>query len=401
MKSGILNNIFAFFVALAVIANTSVLSVFDVYMPYYPLVIGSGLLIPLISVVKKENLRINSAALLFLILGLASIAFNIIDPFFRPGQRLVVFSVIMAGFGPLINNRTSSQFKETFFRYALCIATVLVAASTIAVFSHEPVTYLVGGTNGLFNHSMMYSPIAGLSAIFCIHMIAQNKATAQRYKRRINYMLLACGIIFSVFGIFISASRGAIGAFFVAVTYYVFARNRFRPFKLFKQCAILSVALLFIIIVNPFRITDNVLSKIESREASESFLANRDVMWKDRIDDFKSSPIIGVGFESMKHTENSVIQYSSGRMETGSSWLSILGSMGILGVAVFFILLVVPIIKIIVRFPHLVFYGTASLFFAIHIMIEGYVFGVGSGLMILLWTTIGLTNYHVKNVARR
>ena len=62
-------------------------------------------------------------------------------------------------------------------------------------------------------------------------------------------------------------------------------------------------------------------------------LSSRSNHWQQRWTEFKESPFIGIGFAAIDVSADSgnTFDSNSGQIETGSSWLSLLSMMGILG----------------------------------------------------------------------
>lgn len=122
--------------------------------------------------------------------------------------------------------------------------------------------------------------------------------------------------------------------------------------------------------------------------------SSREIHWQTRIEEFKTSPFMGIGFASVSTTmEGSTFDITSGQVETGSSWLSVLSMMGIFGFVVF-IVLFIKTLRVLYRLAEVdiryIAYLTALLvFWMIHMMAEGYILGAGGFLFFNVWLLLG------------
>jgi O-antigen ligase len=139
-------------------------------------------------------------------------------------------------------------------------------------------------------------------------------------------------------------------------------------------------------------------------EEQEDAFFTRAALWDMRIQEFESSPLIGVGFASVDPEISTRFDEEEGRVEPGSSWLAVLSMTGLLG----FIPIVIMILKCgIFMFkdknqPLLsAFLGGMLFLFVVHMFAEGYVLSAGSGLFFYFWLTVGMIEAYrvsVKNL---
>lgn len=123
---------------------------------------------------------------------------------------------------------------------------------------------------------------------------------------------------------------------------------------------------------------------------------SRQKIWDDRISEFEYSPIWGVGFATQLSDGESI----TGRMESGSGWLSVISQTGLLG---FFSLLVI-IKRAIKRWTYIkqnrnlfLFYGV-FMYLCIHSIAEGYILTAGYYLCFLFWLVLDvLVQYDTYN----
>lgn len=115
---------------------------------------------------------------------------------------------------------------------------------------------------------------------------------------------------------------------------------------------------------------------------------SRDGVWNDRMAEFKSSPLIGVGFGAHGVGDEKEV----GIVETGGGWISILAQTGILGLILALSIIFkayTPIRKIRQDNSMMCIYA-AYFFFIVHSIVEGYMFQGGWYLCLIFWMVIGL-----------
>ena len=135
-------------------------------------------------------------------------------------------------------------------------------------------------------------------------------------------------------------------------------------------------------------------------------LSSRQSLWNERIKEFKSSPIYGVGFSSQKEIRIDIRTLNTGAVEPGTSYGAVFAMTGLLGGIPFLMILASQILKkpsaafgMLVISPAQV----CLVFFGMHMMVEGYVFAAGSPLCALLWLSVGAAsawqNKNITNIA--
>ena len=117
-------------------------------------------------------------------------------------------------------------------------------------------------------------------------------------------------------------------------------------------------------------------------------------MIKDRIADFNSSPIYGVGFAAMENIRRSKVDFKKGIIESGSSWFLILGSTGALGLF-FYILTLFANMRIPWKKSENLIIISCVCFFLAHSMVEGYIISFGAPQCALFWLFVGILRSHV------
>ena len=129
-----------------------------------------------------------------------------------------------------------------------------------------------------------------------------------------------------------------------------------------------------------------MLQKQETQE--ETGVTSRDLLWAQRMAEFNSSPIYGVGFAVQGTDEDQTV----GRGESGSSWLSILAQTGVIG----FVIALILWCKSFTRLRHIrydsenVLAYALFLFFTVHSILEGYMFQGGWYMCVICWLTVAV-----------
>ena len=151
---------------------------------------------------------------------------------------------------------------------------------------------------------------------------------------------------------------------------------------------------------------ENIENKNKNSMTAGGMTSSRDALWNDRISEFNSSPIFGIGFASIATERNNQHLYESdGKVETGSSWLNILSMIGILGLTIYIFLILKALyllyknIKLNLKISSYLI--SLLIFWLFHMIAEGYVLASGSVLFFLSWLLIGfiyILNYNSKYI---
>lgn len=115
---------------------------------------------------------------------------------------------------------------------------------------------------------------------------------------------------------------------------------------------------------------------------------SRDALWGERMEEFQSSPIWGIGFAAHGVGENKRV----GRNESGGSFISVLAQTGLIG----FVLVLIIWAKAtnmprqLPDDPNVILTYGAFVFMSIHCIIEGYMFQAGWYLCLIIWLVVGV-----------
>ena len=115
---------------------------------------------------------------------------------------------------------------------------------------------------------------------------------------------------------------------------------------------------------------------------------SRTRLWNDRVEEFESSPIWGVGFGVAGIGDDAKV----GRVETGSGWLTVLSQTGIIG----FILVLLSVKKaflplsVLREDDKLTLFSIVLFYFCIHSLFEAYMFQAGWYLCLIFWMLVSV-----------
>lgn len=312
-------------------------------------------------------------------------------PIFNSWMRLGLFCIVLLITTPLISSPAIEQFRVRLFNWVSLACVFVGLGSFFAYFlgincmrSYYGATgiSLGGGFGGLTIHSMLLGPLAALGLLRCCALIEENvrhRATSSIY------------LYFSAFACFASvmmaSSRGAAGAALVAVCYLTYAKLRHKMGKILKIVLCLGcLAVPLAPVVGQF--SSGLIAKQEANVESGGTFSSREALWNARMKELWDSPIYGVGFAAQRiiTAQASLV---TGQVEPGSSYGAVFAMTGILGGSIFLFILGRALIrskKQIISLPQIYL-----IFFAFHMLIEGYVFAGGSPLCFIFWLCIGAT----------
>ncbi len=303
---------------------------------------------------------------------------------FQSWPRYVLFSALIMCVCPIFQGEKLRMFREHIFLCTMWACVFLGIGSFLGWFqgwnymTSSAIDFIenAGWFGGLTPHSMLLGPIAGVGACFLVGKAFSTK--------NVFWWISA---IASLFAVFFSASRSATMAALAGITVTLYRQSG-------TTSNFLKVGLVtFIIAASTFSLWEGALSGVvkKNQGTTELNFDSRQKLWEERIKDFKSSPIYGVGFCAAKISKNSIIDRQSGRLESGTSWLIILSMLGIVGACIVIPIFVRAFIAAYRGEEELnpVICGVLALFF-VHMFAEGYVFAGGSFMAFMLWLTVGV-----------
>lgn len=281
----------------------------------------------------------------------------------------------------------------SFFCYFLGINYMRSYASEEASFN------TAGAFGGITQQSMVLGPISAAGAVFLCSRIIFGK-----YRGRQKFISLMA-MLFCFLSVLLSASRSATLtciAGFLIVLYLRYRRN-LGKFYQYVFLAVIGIACAAPLMGG---FTRGLEQKQQINEEKGGTFASREDKWTNRINEFESSPIFGIGFASIDlntaegHAEST---RKTGVIEPGASWLAILSMTGIVG-AIPIGLLIISTLRGLNNKNRRQPSFTASTLYALlivsilHQFAEGFAISAGSYLCFEFWLLLGVcTSYGQLN----
>lgn len=303
--------------------------------------------------------------------------------------RLVLFSVILYMAAP----RLSIKWHLYKIKLMYCIFSgfgIATLANLYAKFAGINLVYIdeyginrVSEFAGFCSHSMWTSCAAALSTLFFVSMAFRDNLK----KKTLKYFYFAM-ILASLYVAMIGASRSAFFLSLACSLLIIWMQSK--KFAVIRNLAIVGVAA---VIFAPF-LMKNSQAMMNKKNGLEITTENtsRDELWGQRMEEFKSSPILGIGFAAHGVGANKQV----GRNESGGSFISVLAQAGIIG-----IIFIIAIWIAAIMFPkaigndfNTILFYASFVFMSIHSIIEGYMFQAGWYLCLIIWFVIGLMIEH-------
>jgi hypothetical protein len=320
--------------------------------------------------------------------GLVSILLNDIPSFFRPYERLIVFVLVVGLVGPLIQNTSLNIFRQRLFTAINHLIVAMVLVSFFGIIVGLPIMIDRGGYIGLFANSMLLGPMSAIAILVMVHRASQAVDTVRWF-----YFVMAA---FALLTCVAAGSRSALVAVIAGVVFYYYKTFQ-RKLTRFTRVVLVIVTICFISYPLWQQYTDRLMGKMAYGQLQGNLMVSRTFLWETRVNEFKTSPMIGVGFAAVDTSLSDRFDKIKGRVEPGSSWLAILSMIGLLG----FIPITVLIFSYIrslyidnVNQTKSAFLGGLLAFFCFHMFAEGYVLSAGSGLFFYFWLVMGNIELH-------
>lgn len=356
------------------------------FEPNYILLSGL-MLIPVIQSFSGSQLFFSRDYLFFCIY----LCFNLIitnpPSIFHSWQRLLLFIILLCSVSPMISSDTQRHFRLRCFLFFICFMSILSGLSCICYFlginyfrnfyGLTDFTTQAGLFGGLFTHSMLLAPMAGISVCFILW----------NYLRTRKNVLLIFAIM-SAGAMLFAASRAALLATVCAclILILLFYKKRSNAIK------VITTAVIALSLTLPFweSSLSGIIAKNETNEQIGKY-GSRTTKFEARIAEFDNNPIFGVGFAAIDPNGKDEYNVSTGAIEPGSSWLCTLSMTGIIGFT--FILHLMFIAFRSAKSSGTVYAPLMSsliIWFAIHMMFEGYIYASGGPLCFIYWLTVGV-----------
>lgn len=338
----------------------------------------AGIICLLFYVVKNREYQIPLFWGLLVWIVISSTANSVYD------WRIASFWLLIICVTPALSSEKLYIFRKAVM-YMMCGFFPIVTIINLYAYSSGINYYhiLNEGFNKLQFSGFMAEPlwlgcITGASNVSLTYFFLSNSSD----KRFLKYGFLML-LVLSLYLTIVSGSRSALFSSVIgmgAVAYF-YAQNKKQFLKYF------SVAVLLTIVLMPFFKTGSevLVGKMESQTISDN---SRSVLWAQRLSEFYSSPIWGIGFATI-HRWGRVI---TGTVETGSGWLTVLSQTGIVG-AFFFVAFFKRIKKnlhIIKSSNDLILFWGVFVYLTALSFFEGFIYTIGYVPCFMFWLVLGI-----------
>lgn len=352
------------------------------FFPAIPIEIRLGISIIVVFVFIRTKSKLNILFFGYLIYLLLTILIASPNPIFRSYERLAVFAILFAVVSPLFIGDYAKRFRIKALTSLLVLCTILSVLSFFAFFIGinlfvrndiilDDYMSNAGWFSGLFSHSMILGQLSALSACYVLYLFL-------KFKKYIFLLIL----IPTMGSVLFAASRTAFIAMAVA---FIFEIYRFSNKKL---VFVKYIVICTFFISLSFPLWQKGFSRMESKGSvvSNKGFSSRDYAWNERINEFKSSPITGLGYAAATDK----YAHGNGRIEYGSSWLMFLSTTGLIGFTFIIILFFLSYKATICSHDDEAFLlSTLLVFSAIHMIAEGYALAGSNPQSSVLWLIIG------------
>ena len=306
--------------------------------------------------------------------------------------RLVIFSVILYLFRPT-GNVELHQYKLKLLKNIYWGFGIVTLANAYAKWAG--INIKAGAEwmethrgfsefSGFATHPMWTSCAAAISTTFFVSLVFR-QTDMKSWQRYACYGM----ILVSLYITMISASRSA---FFLslACSALIIWMQTDKITAFMRNALIVGFTVLFFAPI----LMDNAAAMLNKKNSLEVTTKNtsRDALWTERMAEFHSSPIIGIGFAA--HGVGA--QKTVGRNESGGGFITVLAQTGVIGI-IFIALIWVAATsmpKQVGNDPNMILIYSSFVFFSIHSIIEGYMFQGGWYLCLIIWLIIGIMIEH-------
>ncbi len=238
--------------------------------------------------------------------------------------------------------------------------------------------------SGFANYAMWTSCAAAMSTLFFVSMAFRNSL-----QNKVLKYLCFIMILISLYITLISASRSAFFLSLLCSLVIIILQSQ-KSLSFIRNIIIIGITTFFFA---PF-LMENSGAMMHKKNGLEITVENtsRDALWSQRIAEFKSSPIFGIGFAAHGVGANKKV----GRNESGGSFISVLAQTGIIGftliLLIWFSATMLP--NKVGRNPNMILLYGSFIFMSIHSIIEGYMFQAGWYMCLIIWLVVGVMIEH-------
>ncbi len=338
----------------------------------------------------QEKITIRLTSLLLIFSAVISVLLNDIPSVFQSELRLFAWLIVVMALGGIFYNKTSVGYRNRLFKILVHMYLCLTLLSFLWWLLGLPPLGR-GFVTGVMRHTMLLAFVASISTLYAFSRCFSAKGT--------NLLLWLALTLVCFLMVLIAASRMSIIAVVISLIVVNLRNSSFQKRILFTGVFV-TVAILMFSMANVFNI--DLLNQFVPQDAVTQLQAkglnnSRDSLWSGRITEFESSPVFGIGLGSELGDEYLISYKENGRIEPGSSYMSVLSQTGILGVLGLVLMLFYSVVshfrsQVKLKKDDFIFRELVGVYFAFSLASEGYIFAAGSSVTIFFWLYIGILN---------
>ena len=326
----------------------------------------------------EKNFRIRPYFILWLLWGAVNITLSDIPEEVEPWNRFAGFLIIsaMLAIGP--SGEWIKIFRIKLLNFMFILITICMLISFMLYVAGVDLPWTKSNFHGIFNHSMMLGPLAGMGTIFLLSHAMYKNGKLKKLSLFLSIVSFLCCLL--------SGSRIAVVSMMIGIMILLF----YSPWKkyilyILVLGATILCALQKDVVQNAY--LENIMNKHETNMELGGLAASREYLWQILLNDIVKNPILGCGFGNMG---GGVL--NGGKIEPGSSWLYAWASLGIVGFALTIYLWCGTAIKMssfCYKNSRSAMLLSLLCFCVVHMVAEGYIFSMGSGLFFMAWMILG------------
>lgn len=365
------------------------------YIIYYPAII----LFALYMYTKKGKIDIRYV--FFLFACICSICFNEIPSFFRSPYRFTGFLFLFFAFSGLYNNRKLALIRlHTLYIFSLfTIILVLVNYICLKAGWVNSVQKEMYETLGYYAGSTGNNEMGSLGAI-SILVIATFYMKFSKKTGWISKLFMIGCLVAAISMMAMASSRMALFCVLVSLLLVIYKNNR-NNFGKFLMSLFIAV-LLFLICAAIFGDLFTYMFNKQGGNLSAIDTSSRDEIWQFRMQEFRESPIWGVGFASARYWPSGYgINLETGVVELGSGWLAVLSQLGLFGFLSLMSIVLPNIVYVLSNksnsYVKIWILGITAVF-VFQPFTEAYITSVGAVLCCIFWLCYGVIDSFRKGL---
>jgi O-antigen ligase len=378
-------NVYDYLAAALVLLYFLRMSILPVFIPQasrfmFLGVYGVLVLFLFVIVVSIGRKSIQGAGLVFLSVAIVSCLFS---PYRSQAlQKGIGLLMLMAVLGPVLTSKTIAEFRQTAWSVCRLLILFVGITSVFWYFLRLP-NFGRGPFTGVLSHCMLTGPVAGMACLIALLQAFERKSAPW------GLASLLCVAPMLASGSRIACLSLAAGGLVALI--FLFQKYRF----LFAAALPLVVLLAMYSGSDDALLNDDsLLGEMTQTLRSKGTVNTREEIWNARIEEYKASPVLGIGIGMGRGAGIEGDEEGRINIEPGSAYLAILSMTGTTGAAAFLLLAVSlgrRFMRRMNRIPQTTKIEILSLltFLSVHAIAEGWILAVGSLFCMIYWLVLG------------